>query len=568
MEFRRDDRGVTVQIGAVLLFGILIIALATMQVTVVPDENEATEFQHSLDVQESIGELRNALLAAGRSGDPAATSVPLGTTYEQRTFFVNPPPARGTIRTVGTGETWANVSLTNARADSPYPNANAYWNGTTRTYDTGSIVYTPSYTRYQDAPTTVYEHSLVANVYSENRTLERTGQTLIRGTRINLLTINGTLSQNGVTSESIDARPLSAYTNTVSVRSTASDPLWINITSRLTADTWQNRVLAEQTTSNGGKVAEVAEIENVTRGGVTYHRIGIKLAPGSYELRGSSVAVGAVAEQNKQPEPTYLVVTDDYDQVGNGSTGAVTVQVRDQFNNPVDGVEVAASVTNNGDEEYLRLLDADENGDNGSVVTGEDGYATVTYKGVNETGTGESASLNVSMPGESAEYTYRNFSSKRVPVFSTGGSSGERGGNDINPGSAGDIILTDANIGGDTDLVRLTFNNTNAESVNATFGRIDFYYTDDNNFGYTEAAIADGGYNTTFPADPAAVMQIGGDYERFSGKIELPAGESDVTMEFRPKSGGQVERDELYVVTVVFEINGETEVKRYFVNPR
>lgn len=566
MEFRRDDRGVTVQIGAVLLFGILIIALATAQVTVVPDEIEATEFEHSLEVQQSVGELRNALLAAGRSGDPASASIPLGTTYEQRTLFVTPPPASGTIRTVGTGEGWANVTVDNANAASPYQNANEYWNGTAHTYDTGSIVYTPDYNEYREAPVTVYEHSLVANVYSENRTLERTGQTLIRGTRINLLTINGTLQENGVMSESVDARPLSAYTNTVTVTSTASDPLWINVTSRLSASTWANRVLAEQKTTNGGKVADVVEIGNTTRGGVTYYRIGIRLAAGTYELRGASVAVGAVSERNEQPEPTYLVVTDGYDRVGNGSTGTVTVQVRDQFNNPVDGFAVNGSVTNDGPEEYLRLLDADDNGVNGTVVTGEDGYATFTYKGVNETGGGETASLNVSMLGGGASYQYVNFTGKKVPVFAGGG----EGTNDlVNPGSSGDVILRSSAINNDDYLV-LNFNNTKTTTANLTFARIEFYYTPDNGgSGYTDAAIANVSSSGSFPDDPAAVLQINGDYKRLQPTARFAPGESQVTLKFAPTGSGNpsLERSELIVFTFVFEVDGETERYRYFVTP-
>ena len=565
MEFRRDDRGVTVQIGAVLLFGILIIALATLQVTVVPDENEATEFEHSLDVQESVGELRNALLAAARSGDPAATSIPLGTTYEQRTFFVNPPPASGTIRTVGTGEAWANVSLANARADSEYENANEYWDGTTRTYDTGSIVYTPSYTRYKEAPTTVYENSLVANVFSEDRTLERTGQTLIRGNRINLLTINGTLQENGVTSQSVDARPLSTYTNTVTVTSTASDPLWINITSRLSADTWRDRVLAEQTTSNGGNVAEVAAIGNTTRGDVTYHRIGIRLAAGTYELRGSSVAVGAVAEQNKQPKPTYLVVTDGYDTVGNGSTGTLTVQVRDQFNNPVEDFAVNGSL----DTEFLQFVD--ENGNEVDTITqttGENGYATFTYTGVKTTGA-DTTWLNVSMLGGGESYEHANFTDQEVPVFSESGASGDGGGAKINPGSAGDIILENSTLNQPNgDYIVVEFNNTKTIPANLSFARIGFYYTSDTqNLAYEEVALGNVSTASNFPATPAAVMQIGRSYADVNPRITLNPGRTTITLQFRPTAADSINKNDFVVVTFVFEVDGEYERYRYFVSP-
>ena len=566
MEFRRDDRGVTVQIGAVLLFGILIIALATAQVTVVPDENEATEFEHSLEVQESVGELRNAILAAGRSGDPAAASIPLGTTYEQRTFFVNPPPASGTIRTVGTGERWANVSLTGANGDSEYENANEYWNGTTRTYDTGSIVYTPSYTRYDEAPTTVYENSLVANVFSEDRTLERTGQTLIRGNRINLLTVNGTLQENGVTSESVDARPLSAYTNTVTVKSTASDPLWINITSRLDANAWldignSTGVLYEQRVGAGGNVAQVVEIGTTNQGGVTYHRIGIRLKTGTYELRGSSVAVGAVSEENKQPKPTYLVVTDGYDEVANGSTGTVTVQVRDQFNNPVDGFEVNGTLST----DYFQFVDKDGNEvDSLSLVTDEDGKATFEYNAVNETTGSQTAWLNFGIKQGSKDYEFVNESGVVINEFDFGdGDDGsESGGGEINPGSDGDLIQDESVLNGND--AEVTFNSTVDTQVNITGMRLNFYY-------YSGGPGRGGGGEdpptqvNELGADGvvrATNIEIGSGYRTFSNPVEIASGgETVLTLTY----DGTPEDDDFFVITLVFEYGGQTYRSTYFV---
>jgi hypothetical protein len=546
MTFRRDDRGVTVQIGAVLLFGILIIALATAQVAVVPDENATTEFEHNLDAQQSMGDLRNALLAAGRSGDPAAASIQLGTTYEQRTLLINPPPAGGSLRTDGTGDSRVNVTIT-ANADSQYENVNAYWNGTVRTYDTGSIVYSPNYNEYREAPTTVYENTLVANVFAENRTLTRTGQTLIRGNRINLLTLNGTLEENGVMSESVDARPLSAYTNTVTVKSTASKPLWINITSRLSADTWRNQTLVEQKTGSGGNVAEVRAISNETRSGVTYHRIGIRLKPETYELRGSSVAVGTVSEENKQPKPTYLVVTEDYEAVGNQSNGTMTVEVRDQFNNPFDGTSVRVKT----DGSNLRTFDDSDNPVNETTLeTDADGQAIVRYRAVNETQSG--ASLNVSIGGE--EYEKWNESGLTITE-----SVSDTGGTEVNPASSGELVQTTVTKSGNKKgkIVDLDFNNTVGSQVNVTDARINFFYNDKikNNENPTSADIEDGGGNTY-------TLEIGGDYESFGTPIVIPAnGQDTLTLTF----DDDVEDADFFVLTLVYEVDGQTQRSTYFI---
>ena len=45
MRFRDDTRGVTVQVGAVLLFATIIIALSVYQATVVPAASAGASFQ-------------------------------------------------------------------------------------------------------------------------------------------------------------------------------------------------------------------------------------------------------------------------------------------------------------------------------------------------------------------------------------------------------------------------------------------------------------------------------------------------------------------------------------------
>ncbi|MEF8828861.1 MAG: hypothetical protein V5A49_07485, partial [Haloarcula sp.] len=515
-----------------------------------------TEFEHSLDAQQGMADLRNALLSAGSSGDPASASVPLGTTYEQRTFLINPPPARGAVRTAGTGDPRMNVTLDNAVADSPYENAQDYWDGDAHTYDTGAIVYTPNYNEYREAPVTLYEHSLVANVYKENRTLERTGQTLIRGNRINLLTINGTLQENSITGESVDARPLSAYTNTVTVRSDAAEPLWLNVTTRLSSDTWRNRVLAEQLTSNGGSVAEVREISNTTRNGVSYYRVGIRLEAGkSYELRGASVAVGAVSEANKQPKPTYLVVTDGYDTVANGSTGKITVQVRDQFNNPVDGFAVNGSL----DTEHLQFVDESATQvDSISVTTDEDGYATLTYTAVKETAGSETAWLNVSMLSGAETYRYTNFSGKQVPLFASG-PDGSDIGNTFNPGQPGSVILDDTVRNGDDYTV--TFNNTGAENRTIEYARVNVYITQQQGGGTTDEPT----YADLFTPSgmQAARLNIGGQYRQLAPTVTIPGDDTrDVTLAFDQTPTNDND-DSWFVITIVYD-NGEQAL--YFVS--
>jgi hypothetical protein len=111
-----DDRGQSIQIGAVLLFGALVVALAGYQAFVVPQQNEAVEFSHSQTVQNDIQELRNALVSATGEASTRSVSVTLGTRYPDRAFAVNPGPASGSLRTAGTSDPGVALEVANATA--------------------------------------------------------------------------------------------------------------------------------------------------------------------------------------------------------------------------------------------------------------------------------------------------------------------------------------------------------------------------------------------------------------------------------------------------------------------
>ena len=68
MELRDDDRAQAIQIGAVLLFGILVISFSTYQAFVVPNQNENVEFNHNQRVQGQLQEVRNAIVSMPGTG--------------------------------------------------------------------------------------------------------------------------------------------------------------------------------------------------------------------------------------------------------------------------------------------------------------------------------------------------------------------------------------------------------------------------------------------------------------------------------------------------------------------
>ena len=97
MSLGRDDRAVSVVIGAVLMLAIVVAALAIYQTAVVPGENGEVEAAHNEEITGDLVELRSAI--ANAASEDTARSVPLslGTTYETRSFAINPPDPAGAI---------------------------------------------------------------------------------------------------------------------------------------------------------------------------------------------------------------------------------------------------------------------------------------------------------------------------------------------------------------------------------------------------------------------------------------------------------------------------------------
>lgn len=544
-DLRTDERGVTVQIGAVLLFGIVVVALATLQLTVVPDQNADVEFDHSRTVEGQLQDLRNGLLRTAATGDPHPTRVDLGTRYPDRVLFVNPPPASGTLRTVGTHDPRVNVSLEGGRVDAASENARDYWTNASDagTYDTGTLVYRPGYSEYQNAPTVVYEHGLLLNQFDGGETLPLTGQTLVSGNTIDLVALRGSLAESRPGAYTVDPRPVSETETTVTVRSTESDPLVLAVTSQFPATTWESSILAGESA-----VADVSERRSWTADGVTYHRVAVEFAPGAYELRTGSVGVGTLTDDEATSDLAYLVAVDDYRTVGNETNGSMTVEVRDRFNNPASDAAVDVAV----DADHLRVWNGTAWDDTATLRTGADGRATVRYRAINVTSSGESAWLNASVVGATETWKYRNYTDLAVPVVAVGSGNGD----ELNPGSSDDLVLDSAQQSG--DAVTVSLENPLDQSVTVTAARLNFYYS----------AKDDPPTKTVLSANGTdrATLQVKGDWVSVDPPIELESGMNDpaFTLTF---TNGQTFNNDFFVLTLVYEVDGERHRGTYFISP-
>ncbi|MFA9417492.1 hypothetical protein [Natrinema sp. HArc-T2] len=218
MELRRDERAVTVQIGAVLLLAIVFTALALYQVNAVPAENSAVEYEHNQQVNGELQELRNGIRNAGMTNTSRSASVTLGTQYPTRTFSMNPSDPTGRLETI-TPSSMVRIEPANDTQD--------------YAYETRFLAYEPDYNEYTDAPRTVIEHSLLYNQH-DGANVSIGSQQLIQNERITLVLLDGNLSKtsSGVTSVSLEpldgTRTRDLAAGTVITLPTERPAIWVD----------------------------------------------------------------------------------------------------------------------------------------------------------------------------------------------------------------------------------------------------------------------------------------------------------------------------------------------------
>jgi len=415
VRFWDDNRAVTVQIGAILLFGTLIIAMSIYQVTVVPSQNADVEYQHSQTVQNQMTDVRNGILRAAATGTTQPASVTLGTQYSSRVFLVNPPPATGTLQTSDAGA----IQLTNVAARNNQTNdffkAIETWNTSTKT-----LSYEPNYHEYDNAPSIRYESSILSNYYpgaEDSPAIPISNQVLVNEetNTITLVALNGSLSTTQSGSVSVEPVPLSAPYESVEITPRGdAETMTLTIPTKVSADVMEARTTLTD-------VSPGSPNETVT---ITLR--------GDYTLRTAKIGVGS---RTTEPGPRYLTTSEDPVVQPNEE---FTVSVRDRFNNPVGDQNV--TVTANGSvEDPMQRVD-------------QSGEVTYTYNGSGE-------DVNVSIPGGGEEH--------RV-IFrgeSTNGGGDNGGGNDSGDNEPGSISgLSAVSAGGNDISVEFTID-TNAEGA-------------------------------------------------------------------------------------------------------
>ncbi|WP_227133526.1 hypothetical protein [Halorubellus salinus] len=416
MPFGSDDRAVAIQVGAIVLFAFVIIAITAYQASVVPNQNEQVEFNHNQEVQRQLADLQGAVGSTPTAGGARTVVVESSTGYPARTIFVNPPRPTGRLRTFGTGNPAFTIEIENAAATGE---TGDFWDGTTtQTYRSGGFVFDPNYNVYSEAPRTVVSNSLVYNQFPNGEDIVVNSQSLFDGRRISLTALNGSYDEQGGAA-SVTVRPVSASSTRVSVEGTSSNPVTISVVTRLgdsladAATRWET-ILTEagEMSGSGGYVDAVNPVGPIS--GTDAYRIEFVMDPSAtYSLSLAKAGVGT--NVNAEPADRY-VTTGSAKNVSTtaGAKETLTVEVRDEFNNPLSGVEMDARV------EWASR-------DEGSIVepngteTGDDGRVGFTYEAPDAK---TDARVNVSLSNAAGKSTSVTFN---VSVSKASGGGGGNG---------------------------------------------------------------------------------------------------------------------------------------------
>jgi hypothetical protein len=530
---RGDDRGQSVQIGAILLFALFIVGLSFTQAFVVPQENKSVEFGSYVEASDDLTAYYHDLLAAGTQGSQTGQTVETGVRYPARTILINPGPAAGTVRTTGT----RNVTITDVEAVSGEDrNVRGFWDTDARgprNYSTRHVEFDPGYNEFDASPVVV--SSVGTYRLGSGGQVALTEQSFLSGNRITLVTIDGDVESGGL-STSLSAAPTSVATRSVTVTGDGGSDFTITVPVPGNATAWNASSGARSLRAN----------PNVVGTEVNGSRVDVTFDGGrEYTLRLAKVTVRGSSDSSveTEPEPAYVVpLTSNGTAVPTEGATEVAVEVRDEYNNPVGGTNVSFTT-------------ADGSFDGASVVTTDSaGTATVSF---NISDSVDTADVSVRVVDEGVT----PYNSTTIMLVRQGSGNDGAGTDEINPSSDGDVQLVEAISTANTEI-EVQFNNTAPETRTIEKLRISFYFASQNDRIATNMSIDDNTGTKRFFDVPGTTNDV---VESFPANTESDATKLSLTVEETTGGSGAKTDDDFFILTIWFE---EAEKETYFVSVR
>lgn len=343
-------------IGFLLVTAIVIVAAVQYQNNVVPNREQDAETSHFSQVGKELAGVQSGVIKASTTGKIQSQTVQMGVDY--RIPGITPPAVQGSLSTINTSRQLKIKNAQNNRG------ASNFWsgNGAPKKYDMTFLEYNVNYNRVQRIPTIGSEYGMLYSNFSKagrnNTYIMRSDQSVVNDRTINLYTTTGDMSVSTDTSSTVQMRPVSAPTNTISISdngtSNNANRIKIRMPSQLPARVWRNKILEEQIDNpNGCRLeAQPCQFEEGFVAGIndtSGNTIEIVMEKGkTYNLRMSRIHYSSRLSSSDIPQTDASYVSWRGAQginIREGETLTIDAQARDKYNNGVLGERVIAEAS-------------------------------------------------------------------------------------------------------------------------------------------------------------------------------------------------------------------------------
>ena len=310
----KEESGVSVVLGAILMLLIVATLFGTVQAYHVPIWNKDVEFEHLSMVHDDMMTFKSDVEDVALSREPKSSNIRMGVRYPNRIFLAN--PGTGVAGALTSDNTAVSIEYTIDGLGDPT---------ITTSYNSNRIIYEVQGTI--DSPKLVYEHGVIIRDYGDaSATTDE--QSLIVGDEIYIPVLIGNLTaSSSMETESIEIKPLSQSYSRSKIKSVTitMDTAYPEVWEQLLAGT----STADTTVQVDLEQSEIVIVSTAVRqisfpaGDVTADALYAGLAT----LSTKSVPVTYTSIDISQDYPCILDITiDEGDDVQTQSTITVTVK--------------------------------------------------------------------------------------------------------------------------------------------------------------------------------------------------------------------------------------------------